>query len=370
MHTTTRIVAAALIAGAFLPAQDLIGVGWSGQVVLVDSLTAAVTPLGTGMPGQNALGRDANGNYWCTTRTTGTPYVYGLTVLDPSTGAATVIHNNFVDLRGLCAAGGSDLFAIQQASSDMLVRIDTGTGTSTTIGSTGFAGLQGLAEHQGVLYGWDINLGLVIIDPNTGAGVDPFPGLGGPSGLQYLCSHPDGRLLVGGGSTTNSLYTVDVTTGSTTLIGVTTGASDLRGLEPLGGFATSFGTGCNGAGGPVTLTVTGNLRANGNAVAVSNNHGSNALGAMVIGISTLSHQGLPLPASLDPILGTSGCTLYTSIDATVIGFSSASAPATLTFAFGLSPAAAGAIFHMQHACFEPVTGGLSWSNGVTLHIGM
>jgi hypothetical protein len=370
MHNTTRFVVAVLFAGAFLPAQDLIGVGWSGQVVLVDSLTAAVTPLGTGLPGQNALGRDASGNYWCTTRTTATPYVYGLTVLDPSTGAATVIHSNFVDLRGLCAASGSDLFGILQASSDMLVRIDTATGTSTTLGSTGFAGLQGLAEHQGVLYGWDINQGLVIIDPNTGAGVDPFPGLGGPSGLQFLCSHPDGRLLAGGGSTTNSLYTVDLTTGLTTLIGVMSGAADLRGLEALGGYATSFGSGCNGAGGPVTLTVTGNLRANGNLTAVSTNHASNALGAMVLGLSTTSHQGLPLPTSLDPILGTSGCTLYTSIDASLVGITSANAPATLTFAFGLTSAAAGAIFHLQHACFEPVAGGLSWSNGVTLHIGM
>ncbi len=365
-----RAAAATLFACSLLPAQDLIGVGWAGQVVLIDSYTAAVTPLGTGMPGQNGLARDASGNYWCTTRTNTTPYVYGYTMLDPNTGAATLVHANGTDLRGLSDDGAGNLFGIAQASADQLVRIDVATGASTTIGSTGFGGLQGLALHQGVLYGWDISNGLLIIDQNTGVATDPFPGLGGPSGLQYLCSHPDGRLLAGGGSTTNSLYTVDVTTGFTTLIGVTSGASDLRGLEPLGGRATSFGTGCAGAFGPVVLTVTGNLRANGNIVYSSTNHAPNALGAIVFGLSTSMNGGLPLPLLLDPIFGTSGCTLYTSIDASVIGITSAAGPATLTFSYGLPAAAAGAIFHVQHGCFEPVQGGLSWSNAATVQIGM
>ncbi len=370
MRTSSLLVAASLFAGTFLPAQDLIGVGWAGQVVLIDSLTAAVTPLGTGLPGQNALARDASGNFWCTTRTNTMPYVYGYTTIDQNTGAATVVHTNTIDLRGLCEAGGTDLYGINDGVPDRLVRIDTITGTATTIGNTGFSGIQGLALHQGVLYAWDIGQGLLIIDPNTGVATDPFPGLGGPTGLQFLCSHPDGRLLAGGGSSTNSLFNVDLTTGTTTLIGVMGGATDLRGLEALGGHASPFGIGCNGASGPVSLTVTGNLRGNGNVLAVSTNHAPNALGAMVLGLSTTSHQGLPLPLSLDSILGTSGCTLYSSIDVSLIGFTSANAPSTLTFAFGLSPAAAGAIFHMQHACFEPVTGGLSWSNGVTLQIGL
>lgn len=370
MHTTTSLLAATLLAGAFLPAQDLIGTGWLGSVVLIDSHTAAVTPLGTGMPGQNALGRDGQGRYWCTTRTTATPYVYGLTTIDPLTGAATLVHANSIDLRGLCEDGTGNLFGIAQASADQLARIDVATGLVTTIGSTGYGGLQGLALHQGVLYGWDINNGLLVIDQTTGAAVDPFPSVAGPSGLQYLCSHPDGRLLAGGGSTTNSLYTVDVTTGLTALIGVTTGALDLRGLEALGGYATPFGTGCAGASGPVALTVTGNLNGNGNVIASSNNHVPGAFGAMVLGTSTTSHLGIPLPYSLDSMLGTSGCTLWTSIDATLFSFTTPNAPATLDFTFPLGPGAAGAVFHIQHACFEPVPGGLSWSNGVTLHIGM
>ena len=366
----TSILAFALFASAHLPAQDLIGVGWAGQVVLVDSMTAAVTPLGTGLPGQNALGHDASGNLWCTTRTSTTPYVYGFTLIDRNTGSATVVHSNTIDMRGFCEAGGTDLFGINDGAPDRLVRVDTITGTWTTIGSTGYSSIQGLAMHQGTLYAWDLNSGVVVIDPNTGAATDPFPGVTGPTGLQFLCSHPDGRLLAGGGSSTNSLFSIDLTTGAANLIGVMTGATDLRGLESLGGFASPFGVGCSGASGPVTLTVTGNLNAGGNVIAASNNHASNALGAMVFGISTTSHQGLPLPLSLDPLLGTSGCTLYTSIDASVIGFSNSATPATLSFAFNLSPASGGAVFHIQHACFEPVQGGLSWSNAVSVHVGM
>lgn len=368
MHTT-RCLAATLFAGAFLPAQDLIGVGWLGSVVLVDSHTAAVTPLGTGMPGQNALGRDGQGRYWGTTRTTTTPYVYGLTTIDPQTGAATVQFTNTADLRGLCEDGTGNLFAVVQAGADQLARIDVATGASTTIGSSGYGGLQGLALHQGVLYAWDINFGLLILDQTTGIATDPFPAVAGPSGLQFLCSHPDGRLLAGGGSTTNSLYSVDVTTGLTTLIGTMAGANDLRGLEVLGGYATPFGTGCAGASGNVVLTVTGNMNVNGTVLASSNHHAPGAFGAMVMGLSTTSHLGMPLPLSLDSLLGTSGCTLFASIDATLFGFTTATAPATLDFPFALGPGAAGAIFHVQHACFEPVPGGLSWSNGVTLHIG-
>ncbi|MBM4062656.1 MAG: hypothetical protein FJ265_16395, partial [Planctomycetes bacterium] len=111
MHTHSCLFAVALLASTSLPAQDLIGVGWSGQTVLVDSLTAAVTSLGTGMTGQNALGRTGNGTYWCTTRTTATPYVYGFTVIDPQTGAATLVHPNGTDLRGLSDDGAGNLFA-------------------------------------------------------------------------------------------------------------------------------------------------------------------------------------------------------------------------------------------------------------------
>jgi hypothetical protein len=62
------------------------------------------------------------------------------------------------------------------------------------------------------------------------------------------------------------------------------------------------------------------------------------------------------------------CTLYTSIDATLLGLSAASAPAALTFSFVLPASTAGLRLHLQHACFEPVSGGMSWSDAVTVQI--
>jgi hypothetical protein len=264
---------------------------------------------------------------------------------------------------------GMGLYAIKdQAASDQLVRIDSWNGAITPIGNTGFTGVEGLAKHQGVLYAWDVNAGLLIVDQLTGAATDPFPGVGGPPGLMALCGHPDGRLLVGGGTATNSLYSVDVTTGGTTLIGVMNGATDVRGIEPLGGFLAPFGTACNGVYGPANLWIQGLPQVGGSLTTVSLNHAPSTLGVVVFGLSTTFNQTVPLPYLLDPLLGTNNCRLYTSIDASVIVFTDATAPAQLQYQFALGFSAQGVMFHVQHACFEPVAGNLSWSNAVTVQV--
>jgi hypothetical protein len=363
-------LAAAFLASPFLaatlPAQDLIGVSWSGAVVRVDSQTAAVTPLGSGTFGQNALARDGRGRLWCTQRSVSTPYVYDLTTIDPATGAATVQYAG-IDLRGLTGAGGSVLYGITLSSGSRLVSIDVATGVVTAIGATSFSSIQGLALHQGVLYGWDLSRGLVVIDPATGAGTDPFPAVGGPSALQFLCSHPDGRLLVGGGSG-NSLYTLDPTTGAATLIGALAGGSDLRGLEAVDGAATSYGQACNGVFGPATLSVTGSLQPGGQLVATSINHATGAPGILAIGVSDALWLGLPLPFVLDPVLGTSGCSLLTSMDVQISGAASAGTPADLVFTLPIPNGIPRVTVYLQHACFEPVPGNMSWSNGVAVTV--
>ncbi|HEU4419998.1 MAG TPA: hypothetical protein VFT55_13780, partial [Planctomycetota bacterium] len=214
--------------------------------------------LGSGSAGQNCLARDDSGVLWSTRRTGPTlAWVYDLTVIDASSGAATVIHSNVPDLRGLANAGGTMLWGIvntvagSTTSIDTLVLIDTSSGTFTTIGTTGLAALQGLTMHQGILYSWDLNLGLVTIDPTTGLATDPFPAAGAFNG-QYLCSHPDGRLIVGPGTGAAGLHVVDTTTGLTTLIGPLVGATDLRGLDPIANASCTLrnGTGIN----PVACT--------------------------------------------------------------------------------------------------------------------
>jgi hypothetical protein len=247
MQRTFAVVSTTLFLTASLAAQDLLGVNFAGSVYRVDSLTGTATLLGTGSAGQNCLARDDGGVFWSTRRTGATlAWVYDLTIIDQLTGAATVIYANVPDLRGLANAGGTILWGIvntvpgSTTSIDSFVMIDTSTGTITTIGSTGMAALQGLTMHQGVLYSWDLNLGLVTI------ATDPFPGIGSFNG-QYLCSHPDGRLIVGPGTGAAALHTVDTTTGLTTVIAPLVGATDLRGLDPVGGARCTFrnGSGIN-----------------------------------------------------------------------------------------------------------------------------
>lgn len=368
MHPLTRLLvalAAALVPSAALTAQDLIGVAWNGGVFAVDSLTGAASQIGTGLPGQNALGLDAGGTLWATHRS-GTPgaYVYHLATIDPGTGLATVVHSGTPDLRGLTGAGGPLLYGIQDGTPDQLASIDVTTGAVTPIGATGFSSQQALAMHQGVLYSWDLSRGLLIVDPLTGLATDPFPAVGSPTGTQFLASHPDGRLLLG----QNALYAVDVTTGQAAYVAPLS-AYDLRGVEfTPGGYLQAFGQGCRGAAGPVVLTGTGTPLVGGSVTSTSSNHAPNALGVLVLGFSNTLHAGLGLPLDLGPLLGTGGCFLHVAVDATLVGFSSAISPAALSFAIPLPAPAAGLLFHLQHACFEPVPGGMSWSNGLTVQV--
>lgn len=357
----------ALAAPAGLCAQDLLGVTWNGALLLIDSHTAAVYPLGTGFPGQNALTRDASGTFWSTRRLS--PSTHFFTNVDPATGTATTSWFGF-DTRGLADGPGTTLYAIQFGGPSQLVQFDGATGVSTAIGPTGFFGIQGLTHHQGVLYAWDVFDGLLVVDPATGAATDPFPGVGGPAYQQSLCSHPDGRLLLGGGDSNgpDQLFEVDPTTGGVTLIGTMPIAYDVRGIEPLGGFATPFGQGCAGAAGPVSLTITGLMQPGGSVTTRSGNHAPNAVGFVVFGFSNTTFAGQNLPYLLDPQFGTANCSVYCSIDVPLTVTTAAASPATMQHVLPLPPAAAGLVFHVQHACVEPVPGGMSWSNAATVHV--
>ncbi len=337
--------------------------------MLVNSYSGAVTALGTGLMGQNSLARTANGTFWSTRRVSTTQYTF--TTINPNTGVATPAFAG-IDSRGLATGPGNSLYCIRNdVPNDTLVRVDMGSnGFVIPIGSTGFDSIQGLAMHQGVLYAWDTTAGLLLVSTLTGAATDPFPGVGGPAFQQSLCSHPDGRLLLGGGDSggTDQLFTVNVTNGQTTLIGILGGPFDVRGLEPLTGYTVAFGQGCDGVSGPVALTLTGSAQVGGNVLSVSTNHAPNAVGAVLFGISTTQHLGLPLPLLLDPLLGTNNCRLYTSIDGSFVLIAGATAPAQMQFGFGIPIGASGAILHLQHVCLEAVPGGMSWSNGVTVQV--
>ncbi|MCA8964822.1 MAG: hypothetical protein H6838_02370 [Planctomycetes bacterium] len=362
---------AAALLTAGLAAQDLLGVTWNGATVLIDSHTAGVTPLGMGLFGQNALGRTGDGQYWSTQRVSTTYYQY--TRIDPTTGSASYASYGS-DIRDFATAPGNRLYGIRNGTvnpyEDWLVLVDPATGVTTSIGSTGYTDIQGLVVHLGVLYAWDVFAGLLVVDPATGAAVDPFPNVSGPAYQQSLCSHPDGRLLLGGGDSNgpDQLFSLDVGTGVATLIGTMPAIYDIRGIEPLGGFAVPFGQPCQGTYGPTYLGVTGALHGGGQLQSVSINHAANTVGAVILGLDTTTYGGAPLPRLLDPLVGTNNCSLFVAIDASLFVVTGPTGPATLQYGFSLPAWTTGVTFHLQHACFEPVAGNSSWSNGVTVNV--
>jgi hypothetical protein len=100
----------------------------------------------------------------------------------------------------------------------------------------------------------------------------------------------------------------------------------------------------------------------------STNHAPNAPAVVILGLTNIAQGSTPLPFLLDPMLGTSGCRLYTSMDATVAALTAGGPAANMSFPLSITTAFAGHRFFVQHACFEPVAGGMSWSNGLAVRI--
>ncbi|MCK5944608.1 MAG: hypothetical protein KAI24_21650 [Planctomycetes bacterium] len=356
-----RLSCIALLAAAAAPAQDMIAVSWSGSVYALDSFTGSATLLGNGAFGQNALA-SANGSLWSTTRISiGN---YALTTVDPTTGAATVLPGSFIDVRGLASAGGSILYGIEDASPDQLVLIDVATLQVTPVGPTGFGSIQCLATMDGVLYAYDNTFGLLIVDPATGAATDVDPAVPGNGDMQWLARRADGK-LVGG---RNALYEIDVQTGVATLIGGS--VPDFRGAEPAFDLVSNFGIGCNGAFGQVTSTATITGGANPQLTLSSTNHEPNTVGLVLFGISSSQTNGVPLPLNVDPIFGTQGCSLYVSLDVSLLATTTGSSPATMDLTVPILPSWPGNSLLVQHATLENVPGGLSLSDAVAVQFGL
>jgi hypothetical protein len=284
--------------------------------------------------------------------------------LDPSTGA-------IVDLSvgnqpwGFDANAGS----VDPATGDAVVggngalyRLPRGATTATTI-ATGLGGyVSGVTFDPitGDVIATVLSSNRLVRVDATGAVSDLVPAMSGPNGVT---TDENGDFVVCGG--TGQIWRVPRTGGSVTLIGGATALTPRNDLTVVGGGGGGFpyGQGCAGAGGLVALRAAGPFHPGVPIVTSSTNHATNALGVLVLGFSNTVHTGLPLPLSLDPMLGTAGCSLLASIDGNVLGVASGG---TLSFPVVLPQWFAGRTLFAQHACFEPVAGGLSWSNGLAL----
>lgn len=350
-------IAVALSLAPTAAAQDLIGVEWAGAIVTIDSFTGVTTQIGTGFFGQNDVAV-VDGRIWSQRRSGAPPQLFELTTIDPVTGTATVVHPSSVDLRAMATDGSHLIWGIQDINQlDDLVTVDTITGATTTVGSTGFQGIQALAWHKGVLYAIDSLAGLLTVDPVTGLATAINPAQ--PvfyDASQFLLSRTDGKLVCGH----TSLFEINPLTGQTTLIGPLT-TNGVRGAARYFAHDVSLGLGCTGGNGTIQHSVSGPLTPGSTLVSASTNHATFSVGAALIGITPL-----PAPINLHHYFGTIGCSLFVTPEL--------SAPLTLTgttlsVSIPLGLDNGGLIFDLQHISVEPGPGGIGSSNGTRVFVG-
>ena len=232
-HAALAALAAALFAFVGIAHAAILGVQFNGSVYSINETTAVPTLLSNnGTFSANAMTRTSTGTY----------YVAGglgtstLNTVNSTTGVMTagpVITPND-DVRGLAASPTDVIYATAATGGGAgasLYTINPATGAGTLIAAVG--PMQGLTfSTAGTLYGWSNTLGLVTIDPTTGAVTDVNPAIGSTVNIQTLAFSPGGVLYAG---SQPDLYTVDVATGALTLVGNLTPVNDLRGMEFVSG---------------------------------------------------------------------------------------------------------------------------------------
>lgn len=364
MKTTLRAALGAALPFTFafaMPAQDAIGVLFTGEIVRLDTTTGAVTQLATGTPGKNALTFDNDNRLWTSVRPNSTQTVWRLARIDPVSGTETLPFPsvNVGDVRAMCIArslGG--LYAIREATpTDELIHIDTDTGVVTSIGFTNHAAIQGLEDPFGGGKAWDVNAGRLNINLQTGVTSDPSISAVDPAGLQFMCRNPEtNEVFVGRGS----LYRLNTTNSTTTLVVNFAGNPDVRGMEFTLSRRENFGGSCPAQGGPF-LSPQLPILAGGTMTATANNMATGTIGALIVGFSEDSYQGLALPLLLDPLLGTTGCSLHVSAD---ILFAGVANQGLLTIGVPLPASIGLQQFYLQAVGLTGQPGGFTFSQGV------
>ncbi|MBK8095577.1 MAG: hypothetical protein IPK26_00610 [Planctomycetes bacterium] len=344
-------------------AQDLVAVSWSGQVHVLSTASGALTPLAAGPFGQNALARDDSGALWSTARLANTQF--WLTRIDPVAGTVDYVHPS-IDLRGLASGGAHSLLGIEtvQAGESRLWRIDTLTGVHTLAGRTGMNAIQSLGWQGGALWGWQWVRGLVAIDPATGAATDPFAATADNLLIQWFASHPAHGLI---GGTSTMLYHIDTSDGTATAIAPLPAGADLRGAE-FTGFALPYGQGCDLGQGRITLGARGSLRPGSLLTLASQQHAPSSLRAVIVGFDREQYGTWSLPLLLDPLFGSHGCHLYTSIDFFQFHLAAGNPPTTLTVPVGLPSGSQVLDLFVQVVDLHQPQLPPGTSNGLMLHI--
>lgn len=118
--------------------------------------------------------------------------------IDPGSGARTALGAVITGM-GSCASAFGTLYAISGTGNQNLFSIDTITGATTLIGSTGRSGtITSLtADEAGTLHAWDTALGLMRVNRLTGAATDAST-VGAAPEVTSIEFAPDGNLYGAG----------------------------------------------------------------------------------------------------------------------------------------------------------------------------
>lgn len=232
MRLLRLVLLTILVIGSAVRASSaqILGVTWTGDVVLVDPATAEGGVVGTvGWDEVNAMSKDVNGRLVaCSNSPTPT-----FLELDPVTYQGTLVDSALLhDVRSIAFSSTDPMilyatdipsgvgrwlfrFDLNYANGDPQYRnlIDRIEWAGTYIPVPGIQAMT--MAPDGTLYAWSTGAGLVTVDPTTARAVNVSGVSDGSSAIQSIF-FDDAGVLYG---IYDELYTIDTTTGARTLVG-------------------------------------------------------------------------------------------------------------------------------------------------------
>jgi hypothetical protein len=260
-HRPTSLVTAlaASLLTTTLAAQELLGIAANGDTFAIDTATGEgrfIRASGMAFCNASAL---KNGDILAFGTNQFGSFIF---FVDPVDGAAAPrVQVHTTALRALAdGAGANELLGILNFTNDAdrLVRINLVNGHITAVGTalSGFSGIQAMTFRGSTLFAWDIDAGLLRIDPATGIATDLFPNVGtSGASIQFLAVDDQNRLLGG----FEALFAIDPNTGVASPIGDGSGFANVRGAELRRGTVRTFDQGCppRGTGTALSASSTG-----------------------------------------------------------------------------------------------------------------
>ncbi|HZN41320.1 MAG TPA: hypothetical protein VFD82_21110 [Planctomycetota bacterium] len=282
--------------------------------------------------------------------------------IDPATGLFTTVWNTGVSGWQAMAWDHTTKQFYCHNQSDQLHRLDPATGILTLVGTLASTTPLVTAieiDSTGRLWAFDFAGSLFEIDKNTGLALPPTISTSPINNIQGVAIDAQGRWF-GISTATDSLYSIDPTTGVHTLIGPNTGTNFVKGMVITGSAVQRGGIACPDGGGISRRMTWSGSSAAGQILNLGCDQGP------VPSINLIIYGVTAFPQPLDLfILGAPGCLLYQSADVIAGGLPTG---VELAFPIPSSPGVVGFSVFSQALIFDnsatPVPLGLVLSDNV------